>query len=248
MNRRNTRTSWGILVALLLPWLATVGRGQEGQPAFRPAKSPREALDLFKKAVEDRDLEALSNYTAGAQGQSFRQLVGPRKLGTRWVAGPLVRARQASERLDRSLANAPFNKDQTGTKAPLVNPFAASLNYLADVDFHVVKDTRTLTRRGEAHRIRYGPADRAQEETVEVVQEKVGDNVDSWRVGMPIELARHLPDASRLQRHLEGLDRLAMILEMVAEEIEQKKLDSREKVGFRLLELFEEEKLGELLK
>ncbi len=213
-----------------------VASAQDRVEPPKSADSPKAALEAYRDAIERRDIGQAAHLTAGSEGDAFRRLAGIRNRDGKDAAGPWVLAKQASDRLDRALSD---------KKIELKNPFKAGLDLFADVEFAAVEDpvVEAGKMKGTA-RIKFGPRGKAQEETV-VVEFADG----TWRVGLPVELARHLPAANRLPRLVEGLDKLADALNRLADEVEKDTANKLTKgaIGVRLLELFQEARLAELL-
>jgi hypothetical protein len=191
----------------------------------KPAGGPEGALAAYKAAIESGDIKAVAELTAGPSGDALRKL-----------AGPLTRAKAASDKLDKVLRDRP----EIGYK----NSFAPGLSPFADMQYEVIE----VEKEGDkvVARIKYGPRGKAQEETVQVQTE-----AGKWRVDAPAELVKHLRKLSapgQLERHAQGLDRLADLLDTLATEIENGTLKTKEQVLLRTLDLFAKNKLAELLK
>jgi hypothetical protein len=211
---------WRLVVGLVC--LAPVAaQAQAPEKAITPAA----ALALVKVAVEAGDLKTLAQHTAGDMGVTLRKL-----------AEPYAKAKLANERLERLLKE----KSEIGFR----NPFAGSLNPLADMQYDIVevgKEAATLPAR-----IRFGIRGKAQEEAILVRKEG-----DVWRVDLPGELVKQLQNLAgpeRIARHARGLDKLADVLDTLTREIQEGKLRTKDAVTLRLAMLVEETKLAELLR
>jgi hypothetical protein len=170
------------------------------------------ALSEFKTYLEKGDLKKLGDKVAGESGNTLRRL-----------AEPFSKAKAASDRLDKALADKP----EVGWQ----NPFAAGLAPLARGQLEIVE----ITPNGESFvaRVRYGQF--GQEEAVGIRKEG-----EEWRIDLPAELARALRPLAkpeRLEKRRRELEILAEILNSLAADIEAGKRKTKEEVILRLVEL-----------
>src|SRR5262249_15650575 len=163
------------------------------------------AMQSFKSALEGGDIKQLSQHAAGETGAILRRL-----------AEPLLKAKAASDRLDKALAAKP----EIGWH----NPFAAGLAPLAGSPTEVVG----IARGGRMFcaRVRYPQS--PEEETMGIRNEE-----GAWRIDLPGELAkdlRPLRDPERLDKRRKQLEQLTEVLNALAADIESGKRKTKDDV------------------
>jgi hypothetical protein len=176
------------------------------------------AMQAFKSALESGDIKQVSQHAAGETGAILRR-----------VSEPLLKAKAASDRLDKALAAKP----EIGWH----NPFAAGLAPLAGSQLEVVE----IAREGNLFvaRVRYRQS--PQEETIAIRNEE-----GAWRVDLPSELAKDLQplrDPERLDKRRKQLEQLTEVLAALAADIESGKRKTKDEVTLRLLELIADSNL-----
>jgi hypothetical protein len=218
------------MISHLFPLLLVFLPLQDKAPAKTP--TPLETVQKMQTALQQHNLKALAEVATLPQANILKDL-----------SEPLEKARTASDRLDKVV------REQL--KIAYAHPFAASLSPFADRHLELVEIAKDGTQL--LARVRYGTAGRAQEETIGIYP------VDGvYRADLPAEIVRMLqklarpagpndpPEAAPLRREIKRLEKVADILNTLADEIEkQKKWTTRETVTLRLLELVEEKKLAE---
>lgn len=214
------------LAALLLAWSVAAVAAQDAAPAKTP--TPQETFQAVNTALQQHDLKTLAKLA-----------MPPHAVTLHSLAEPFARARQASDRLNKAA--------QDKLKFPYVHPFTASLTPFAERALELVEVAKDGTQL--LGRIRYGPPGRASEETVGIYA------VDGiYRVDLPAEIARMTQKLSRpaigdqpspLDQEKTRLDKVARILDTLAEEIDKGQWTTKETVTLRLLELVDETKLTE---
>lgn len=193
------------------------------QPAQNAANyaTPEAALTAYRQAVEKGDVEAFARLTTGAGGVTLRTL-----------APSLKKAQTASDALTKALADKPDFK--------LANPFADDLNPLKGYQFELIE----LTQGKDEHlaRIRFGVANRLKEETVSVKKE-----AQTYRVSLPGVYLKSvtLLTPERLNKQIETLNALTVILNNLAEQINKGQLTTREAVLVKLAQAVRDAKLGD---
>jgi hypothetical protein len=218
-----------LFICLLIIVLTTGMDGQEKQPGKESAKQetkkvpadPAAALSAVKEALEKADVVAYANLAAGPPGAIFRKL-----------AGPLKKVQDASEKLDRAIAEKPALN--------VINPFANQLNPLVGYQIEIIE----LFKEGnqQLSRVRFGLANQLKEETLLIAQED-----GQWRVSLPGEFLKSANRLTpeRLSKQIDTLSRLADILTNLAGEVSSGKLATREAVMIKLAAAVKDAKLTE---
>lgn len=181
------------------------------------------AVANFKVALETGNVKTLSGLAGGKEGDTLRKL-----------ADPYVKAKAASDRLDAAL------KEKSITFG---NPFAASVTPLADLQLDILEITKEDNQ--EIARVRIGPRGKTIEETLLLTQEDGG-----WRVSLPADMLKDLRTLSKKEqrdRRIQGIDKLATLLDTVAKEVQNGTLKTKETVLLRVAGLFKDEGVGEYL-
>jgi hypothetical protein len=193
-------------------------------PAAGPA-TPLAAAQAFKRALEQSDLAALSELTAGPLATPLRSL-----------GGPLAKARAAADRLETALKEKPA--------LALTNPFAPSLQPFAGVRFEILE----VVKERDQQLVRVRHAARA----MPIREEELLLTADgaNWRLQLPATLRQQVQELighpERLQREMEALEAIAAILNRLAEEIEKNRVQTKADAVARLLQLMHESKLSDL--
>src|SRR5215208_1063693 len=146
----------GVVSAIVVtpPLSAQPAKTEEVKPA-----NPNAAVTAYKQVIERRDVVAFANLTAGAPGATLRKL-----------APALKKAQDASDKLDRALAEKPA--------LGVTNPFLDEINPLKGYQFDLVELSQD--NRVYVARVRFGRVGKLGEETLSVTQEG-----DVWRVSLP---------------------------------------------------------------
>lgn len=214
---------WWIVIAVLGLLGASPGSGRAQDPTEEGAF--RLAVIRLKTAIEASDLKVVGEMAAGPTGKTLRQL-----------APAFTKAQEAAARLNKSLKDKPA--------LFFTNPFAASLAPLAGMQIDLVE----ITRENKTTRLRVRTTFRGQtqEETLGVAVE---DGI--LRMDVPSDITKMVRRLSappeRVERQIKGLEKLAIILGTLADEVEKQKLTTKEAIVVRLLRLVDEAKLAELL-
>lgn len=214
-----------LTVLCLVPPLAQTAvqppKDQAPETKATTIASPQAALTAYKQALEKADVLAFANLTAGSPGVTLRKL-----------AGPLRKAQEASEKLDRALADKPA--------LSVVNPFLEEFQPLKGFQLELVE----LTKEGNLHlaRVRFGKTNQLKEETLSVLQEE-----NTWRVSLPGDFLKSVnrltPD--KLARQIETLTKLTDILTKIAAEVTAGQLTTKESILIKLATAIKEAKLFE---
>lgn len=194
--------------------------------ATTPAPAtPLAAANAFKRALEQSDLAALSELTAGPLAAPLRAL-----------GGPLAKARAAADRLDNALKDKPT--------VAFTNPFSPSLQPFAGVRFEILEVVKE--RDQQVVRVRHA----AKGMPVREEQLLVAADGPTWRLQLPATLQQQVQaligDPAHLKRETQALEAVAAILNRLAEEIEKNQLQTKADAVARLLQLMQESKLSEL--
>lgn len=188
--------------------------------AAQAQEDPRAGvLASFKTALESGSVKDLAPHVAGKPGQVLRRL-----------AEPYARAKTAAQRFEDALAEKGIALD---------NPFAASVRPLADLQLDLLE----IIKDKEQHqvRVRFGPRGRTAEEVLALVQEE-----GVWRVTLPAVLLADLePVLSKdaADKRAKQLETLAEIFDLLARDVGNASLKTREDILRRLLELARDKNL-----
>lgn len=187
------------------------------QPPTLPA-TPEAALSAYRQAIEKGDPEAFANLTAGPAGNTLRSM-----------APGLKKAQVASDAFTKALGEKPALN--------VTNPFADELNPLRGYQFELIE----LTKGKDEHlaRVRFGLANRLQEETLSVKREG-----DGYRVSAPSVYLKSIKELTpeRVKKQIETLTALAGILNNVAEQVTKGQLTTKEAILLKLAQAVKEMK------
>jgi len=172
--------------------------------------SPEAALAAYRQAIEKGDSEAFANLTAGAPGTALRSM-----------APALKKAQVASDAFTKALGEKP--------NLNVTNPFADELNPLRGYQFELIELTKGKDE--QLARVRFGLANRLQEETLSVKKEG-----DGYRVSAPSVYLKSIRELTpeRLKKQVDTLNALASILNNLAEQVGKGQLTTKEAVLLKL--------------
>lgn len=180
--------------------------------------SPEAALASYRQAIEKSDPEAFARLTAEAPGNTLRTL-----------APALKKAQTASEAFTKALGEKPALN--------ITNPYADKLNPLQGYQFELIE----LTKNKDEHlaRVRFGLANRMQEETLSVRKEGEG-----YRVSAPSVFLKSINDLTpdRIRKQVDTLNALAGILNGIAEQVAKGQLTTKEAILLKLAQAVKEMK------
>jgi len=207
-----------LLVSAVAP---SEGRAQTPKSDQTAPATPDAALAAYKAALDRRDVAAFANLTAGPPGVTLRKL-----------APGMKKAQEASDKLDRVLADKPALN--------FVNPFLDELNPLQGYQLEQVELTQD--NRQYLARVRFGRAGKLNEESVSITQEG-----GAWRISLPGEFLKSVRRLTpeRLERQVRTLTKLAEALNAVADEVAAGKLTTKEAILLRLATLVRDAKIEE---
>ncbi|MFT3882386.1 MAG: hypothetical protein QM703_22385 [Gemmatales bacterium] len=178
------------------------------QPAL--PTTPEAALSAYRQAIDKGDPEAFANLTAGVPGNTLRSM-----------APALKKAQAASDAFTKALGEKPALN--------VTNPFANELNPLQGYQFELIE----LTKGKDEHlaRVRFGLANRLQEETLSVKKEG-----DGYRVSAPSVYLKSIKELTpeRLKKQVDSLNALAGILNNLAEQVSKGQLTTKEAILIKL--------------
>ena len=180
--------------------------------------SPEAALASYRQSIEKGDPEAFASLTAGVPGTTLRTL-----------APALKKAQAASDAFTKALGEKPALN--------ITNPYADELNPLRGYQFELIE----LTKGKDEYlaRVRFGLANRMQEETLSVKKEGEG-----YRVSAPSVFLKSIKDLSpeRLRKQVDTLNTLAGILNGIAEQVAKGQLTTKEAILLKLAQAVKEMK------
>lgn len=178
--------------------------------------TPEAALSAFRQAIEKGDPEAFANLTAGPAGTTLRSM-----------SPALKKAQTASEAFTKALGEKPALN--------VTNPFTDELNPLRGYQFELIE----LTKGKEEYlaRVRFGLANRLQEETLSVKKEGEG-----YRVSAPSVYLKSIKELTpeRVKKQIETLTALAGILNSLADQVSKGQLTSKETILLKLAQAMKE--------
>lgn len=174
------------------------------------AGSPEAAISAYRQALEKGDLEAFAALTAGAPGATLRTM-----------APALKKAQAASDAFTKALGEKP--------NLNVTNPYAEELNPLRGYQLELIELTKGKDE--QLARVRFGLANRLQEETLSVRKEG-----DSYRVSAPSVYLKSIKELTpeRLRKQVDTLNALAGILNSLAEQVSKGQLTTKEAVLLKL--------------
>jgi hypothetical protein len=187
------------------------------QPPASPT-TPEAALSAYRQAIEKGDPEAFANLTLGAAGTTLRSM-----------APALKKAQAASDAFTKALGEKPALN--------VTNPFADELNPLRGYQFELIE----LTKGKDEYLalVRFGLANRLQEETLSVKKEGEG-----YRVSAPSVYLKSIKELTpeRLKKQIESLTALSGILTSLAEQVSKGQLTTKEAIVLKLAQAVKEMK------
>ncbi len=174
------------------------------------AGTPEAALAAYRQAIEKGDPEAFAGLTAGAPGAALRTM-----------APALKKAQAASDAFTKALGEKP--------NLNVTNPFADELNPLRGYQLELIELTKGKDE--QLARVRFGLANRLQEETLSVKKEG-----DGYRVSAPSVFVKSIKELTpeRLKKQVDTLHALAGILNSLAEQVSKGQLTTKEAVLLKL--------------
>jgi len=172
--------------------------------------SAEATLAAYRQAIEKGDPEAFAALTAGAPGTALRTM-----------APALKKAQAASDAFTKALGEKP--------NLNVTNPFADELNLLRGYQFELIELTKGKDE--QLARVRFGLANRLQEETLSVKKEG-----DGYRVSAPSVYLKSIKELTpeRLKKQVDTLNALAGILNSLAEQVSKGQLTTKEAVLLKL--------------
>ena len=188
----------------------------------QPASTPEAALKAYQKAIESSDAEAFARLTAGPAGTTLRAL-----------APALKKVQIASEALTKALGEKPALNTS--------NPFANELNPLQGYRFELIELTKS--KDDYLARVRFGLANRLQEETVIIKKEG-----NTYRISAPGTFLKSLKEMTpeRLKKQVDSINALTGILTRLAEQVSKGELSSKESILLKLAKDIKEAGIAEL--